>query len=437
MGFQIRHTTVLIILAMMTQVACLKQSGNHPPVIESIELYPSETFVPGADITVSAVIVDRDGDPLEYFWESQGGLLSDPTARSTNWELYTTAEPLSFEKISLTVSDGIESVTTTKTIQVSEGLIISGFVYFEGTTIPVPGVDVSIGKYSITTKEDGHYIIGNLREENYQVSASRDGFEMFEATVYVDNPKSSFNIPMSSPSLTSRLSGTIKTIDNLTRGGLQVILLNPDGTESDLSGITGEDGYYEIAGVPHGTRNLLIRSNIPESHFLNDSIIFHTTLDQTVKSHDARIKIKRTIIADSYLSEQDKWLFEGDISDGFYLIGKGQQLSLREYFELPEDAEKALLYLNSYVVGGCAQVGKLPSHRVWISNSEGEYVGGISWGGEGSNFEAELSWHPSELPTFLNIYGKQLKVNLELNGENNCVSDPLWRVYEIGFSYYH
>jgi hypothetical protein len=260
---------------------------------------------------------------------------------------------------------------------------------------------------------------------------------MFEATIYVDNPKSNFNIPMSSHSLTSPLTGTIKTIDNLTRGGLQVILLNPDGTESDLSGITGNDGYYEIAGVPHGTRNLLIRNNIPESHFLNDSIIFHATLDQTVESHDVRIKIKRTVIADSYLSEKDKWLFEGDIPDGFYLIGKGQQLSLREYFELPEDAEKALLYLNSYVVGGCAMVGKLPSHRVWISNTEGEYIGGISWGGEGSNFEAELSWHPSELPSFLNIYGKQLKVNLELHGENNCVSDPLWRVYEIGFSYYH
>jgi len=82
-------------------------------------------------------------------------------------------------------------------------------------------------------------------------------------------------------------------------------------------------------------------------------------------------------------------------------------------------------------------VGSLPSHRVWISDREGAYLGGISWGGDGTNFNANVSWIPSDPPTFLDIYGKDIKLNVELSGENSCVPDPEWRVYEIWFTYYH
>jgi hypothetical protein len=82
-------------------------------------------------------------------------------------------------------------------------------------------------------------------------------------------------------------------------------------------------------------------------------------------------------------------------------------------------------------------VAGVPSHRVWISISDGKYLGGISWGGKGSNYIAEVSWSPSTTPSFLNINGKQIRLHLELFEENDCVSNPLWRVYQIGFSYYY
>ncbi len=433
----VRKIAVLSGLALIILAGCDDDSGNHAPEIVSINLDPSGNFIPGYDIVISADVNDSDGDPLEYLWESTGGDIVEPDQNPATWELYTTAEPFSYEAITLTVSDGKSSVTRTRTIQVGQGLTVSGTTCYSGTTIPVPGATVSIGKYTTTSGEDGSYVVKSLREGYHQVTASKDGFDLFEASEYVDNPLSIYNISMTSPTLTSRVTGVINTLDNITLEGLKVSLLNPDDSESALTGFTGEAGTYEIPGVPHGSRKLLIRSDVPESHFLNDSLIFEIELDGMALIHDVRIKTLRTVISDSYLSQQEKWIFDGDVSDGFYLLGKGHQLKLKDFIDVPEDAEKATLYLNSFVVGGCDMIGILPSHRVWISNAEGEYMGGISWGGEGNNFEAKVSWIPSDQPTFLDIYGKQLKLNLELFGENNCIPNPQWRIYEVGFNYYH
>lgn len=110
---------------------------------------------------------------------------------------------------------------------------------------------------------------------------------------------------------------------------------------------------------------------------------------------------------------------------------------LRDFISVPADAEKAMFFLNSYVIGGCDLVGRLPSHRVWVSNEEREYLGGISWGGEGSNYTASVSWFLSDIPTFMDVYGKEIKLHLENSEENTCIPDPLWRIYQVEFSYYY
>jgi hypothetical protein len=417
--------------------SCIGNLRNNPPVIESIILDPPDNFTPGSDIHISAVVRDRDGDALEFYWESNGGIISEPAQISTNWELSTLAEPLSYESIKLTVSDGKELVTRTRTIQVSEGLIMSGYTRFAGTTIPVPGVEVQISKFSTVSDDQGYYMIQNLKEGNEMVVATKDGFERFESTVYVDNPKSTFHIPMNSSTETGPVSGFVKTVDDLAFNGLKVVLLNPDGSESELYGYTDMQGYYEIENVPLGYRSLLIRNEATQSVFLNDSVIYQFMVRDQVNSCDARIKIKRKIIDDSYMSEMDEWDYKGSTSEGFYVLEKGEQLELKEPFTIPADAEKAMLYINSFVVGGCDLVGRLPSHRIWIANRYNENMGGISWGGDGSNYRAEVTWYPSDSPTYMKIYGREIKLYLEIFGENNCVPNPLWRIYNIEFSYYY
>lgn len=435
-SYILKAKSVIWLIGMLWMASCLKQPGNHVPEIEALIMDPTGNYTPGSDIGIAAMVTDRDGDPLEYYWESDGGLIHDPLQATTVWELYTKAEPYSYESITLTVSDGFESVSRTRTIQVSEGLMMSGHTYFEGTTIPVPGVEVTIGKFSTVSDESGHYAVQYLKEGNTLVKASKAGFETYESVVYVDNPKSTYHIPLSSSTETHLLTGLIKTVDDITYGGLKVVLLNPDGSESELRGVTAENGTFQIATVPDGRRDILIRNSTPGTHFLNDSVIFQIDQDDSGISIDARIKIKRTLISDFYMSQIDQWEFDGVSSDGFYQIGRGQMMSLKEFISIPEDAEDVMLYLNSFVIGGCDMVGRLPSHRVWISNEDSEYLGGISWGGEGNNFSANLSWYPAETPTYLNIYGKFIKLHLELFGENTCVPNPLWRIYQIEFSYY-
>jgi hypothetical protein len=406
-------------------------------MIDAIMLDPSEEYTPGSDIGVSAIVTDRDGDPLEFYWSSNGGTLKEPDQPSTTWELSTRAEPLSYESITLTVTDGKGAVTRSKTIQVSEGLLIEGFTYFSGTSIPVPGVEITIGKFSTISDEMGYYHISNLKEGNTLVTATKNGFEPYEAMVFVDNPKSTYQIMMSSPTESKPISGQVKTVDNLVFEGLKVSLLNPDWSESKLFGFTDPSGRFEIDAVPLGIRYLMVASESDKSHFLNDSLIYQIKLDGAGDQFDTRIKIKRSVLSDQFMSEEGSWEYQGSLSEGFYQIKKGEQMVTKEFIRLPADAEKAMLYLNSYVIGGCDLVGNLPSHRAWIMNVEGEYMGGLSWGGEGNNYQAELEWYPSESPNFMDIYGKEVKLKLEVSEQNNCIPDPLWRIYQIEFSYYY
>jgi len=417
--------------------SCERQAGNHRPVIDSILLEPEVNFTPGSDIRVTVLVEDLDQDALEYIWESEGGEILAPLQHSTTWVLDTEAEPLSYESISVTVSDGKSTASETRTIQVSEGLLMTGRATYTRTSIPVPGVEITIGKFSTVSDDNGYYMIENLKEGNTPVRAVKEGFDPFEEVVYVDNPKSVFHIPMTSPTHTGNVTGIVKTIDDVKYEGLKVVLLNNDHTESELIGYTDMYGTFKLEDVPVGQRSLMIQSEGTDSHFLNDSLIYQINMDNSEISYDARIKIKRTIMSDVYLSGKENWEFNGLISDGFYLLGLGQRMDLKEYISIPADAERAMFYLESYVIGGCDLVGRLPSHRVWISNLENEYLGGISWGGEGSNFSAEVSWYPSSPPTFLGIYGKQIKFHLEIYEENSCVPNPLWRVYQLEFSYYY
>lgn len=423
--------------SLLFLVSCEKQAGNHPPVIKSILLDPEVNFTPGSDIHVSVYVEDKDQDDLEYFWQSEGGDILFPAQASTTWVLDTGAEPLSYERISVSVSDGMSSVSETKTIQVSEGLMMTGRATYAGTSIPVPGVEITIGKFTTRSDEHGNYVIQHLKEGYFPVLAVKTGFDPFEEYVHVDHPKSVFNIPLTSPTFTGSVSGIIKTIDGVKYEDLKVVLLNPDQTESELLCYTDHSGNFTLEQVPLGVRNLMIRSETRESHFLNDSLIFQINVDNSESGRDVRIKIKRMVLSDIFLSEKDQWEFEGQVSDGFYLIELGQRMDLKEFMSIPADAERAMFYLDSYVVGGCNLAGKLPSHRVWISNAESENLGGISFGGEGSNHAAEVSWGPSNPPTFINVYGKQIKFHLEVFGENSCVPSPLWRVYRVEFSYYY
>lgn len=427
----------IILLLTLALTSCFKEPGNYPPEISDIVLIPSVELTPGSDIELSAVVSDPDGDDLQFYWEANSGMVKDPFSPVTTWELSMEAEPLSFKRISLTVTDGRASVTRSRTIQVAEGLLLEGYTYFSGTTIPVPGVKVTIGKFTGYSDDNGYFVFPHLKEGTAMLQASKEGFDESSTGVYLQNARSSILIEMSSGTRSRQIGGQIRTVDHLTFGGLKVSLLNPDFTESELHGFTDAGGQFVIPSVPLGTRYLMVSNRSPDTHFLNDTLIYRIEPDLNTGTFDARIKIRRTVLSDRFASQSERWEPEGAVSDGFYLLGKGQQMTLREFIRVPEDAEKAMVSLQSFVVGGCDMVGRVPSHRLWVLNSGGAYMGGVSWGGEGNNFSAELEWFPSESPNFMDIYGRDIKLRLEIFGENPCVPLPQWRIYQVEFSYFY
>ena len=436
MGRQIRH--IVIFAFTLAGFSCAGDPDNHPPEIMVIRMDPQDMLVPGLSVKVSALVRDPDGDELLFQWESEGGDLDDPQARETTWRIYDSSEPGSYESLTLTVSDGRESHRYTKSVQIVEGYQLRGLISFKDTRIPIGGARVQAGILETFTDSSGWYQIPSIRPGEYILRVTREGFVSRDTVFHVKSPRSVCHVPLTGgEENTGTLQGRISTLDGISFEGLQVSLLNPDGTQSASSTLSGAGGEYELASVPRAIRHIKIKNQDPSSHFLEDSLEVAVAMDNKVQDHDVRIKVLRQIFRDTAMSGRDLWDFSGDVSEGFYRIGRGQSMRLKEFVEMPPDAEKALLWLNSFVVGGCNMVGKIPSHRLWISNAEGEYIGGISWGGEGSNYPTILDWYPSESPTFLGIFGIPVRLNLEVSPENSCVPDPFWRIYEFGLSYYY
>ncbi|MGW8314344.1 MAG: carboxypeptidase-like regulatory domain-containing protein [Bacteroidales bacterium] len=406
-------------------------------MIESILLEPADQFTPGSVIGLAAVVWDQDGDDLEYYWESQGGKVLGPFNPTATWELSLEAEPLSYESITLTVTDGRASVTRSKTIRITEGLMVEGYTYFQGTTIPVPGVEVVIGNFTTYSDDRGYYSIPHLKEGSAVLKGSKEGFDPFESEIEVDDARSTFYIYMTSPTESRQITGNIHTVDSLTYEGLKVSLLNPDFSESNLTAYTDLSGDFTISGVPVGHRVLMVSNTLSMSHFLNDTLVYAIDMNEGANRFDARIKIRRTVLSDRYLSESERWDLEGTMAGGFYLLGKGEHLTLKEFIKVPGDADQAMVYLNSFVIGGCDIMGGAPSHRLWVINGSGANMGGVSWGGNGNNFSADIEWYPSESPNFMDIYGREIKLRLEVYSENPCILKPQWRIYQIEFNYYY
>jgi arylsulfatase A-like enzyme len=86
---------------------------NVRPVIEELTASPLSAFL-GSAISLSSVSRDPDEHPadLAYYWSTTGGVIDDPIAPNA---VLTSETPGTFE-ITLTVSDGVSSVTATQSV---------------------------------------------------------------------------------------------------------------------------------------------------------------------------------------------------------------------------------------------------------------------------------------------------------------------------------
>lgn len=137
--------------------------------------------------------------------------------------------------------------------------IIYGNIYFTGTTIPVSEVVVEVNGMKDTSSVIGFYRINNIVQGEHLLQTNRKAFGAFESKVTISSVSAELNIQLSSDIFTSSIQGQIS--GNQTKNpipDLILIILNPNGTKSELQAVSNDSGEYYIDSVPQGERTIIL-----------------------------------------------------------------------------------------------------------------------------------------------------------------------------------
>lgn len=144
------------------------------------------------------------------------------------------------------------------TVMHPEMVRLEGFVYYAKTKIPIEGVKVEIGGQSMITGSDGYFIFENVGTGVKAMRASREGYITFLYNIFLHYGANEYNVGMTSTQYTHKVYGYVETVPfGEPAANATVLLMNPDGTESELKTTTGPAGDYELDAVPRG--NMTIR----------------------------------------------------------------------------------------------------------------------------------------------------------------------------------
>ena len=234
-------------------ITCKKEESNQPPKINDIQVNPSEIY-PNAKVIITAIVTDSDGDNLTYTWNCTSGLFTSTTGQSVNW----TAPP---EKgsvtINITVSDGKNTTTESKTITIIAGKArIEGYVYYSGTKIPISGVTITVNNKNYTTNSTGSYSISEIAHGSSELIAIKPDFDPYSKSINLTIGTNNINIEMTSGVYTNTINGAIKTAISTIIPGVIVTLLNEDNTNTNIYDQTDASGNYQLPAVPQGQRKI-------------------------------------------------------------------------------------------------------------------------------------------------------------------------------------
>ena len=138
-------------------------------------------------------------------------------------------------------------------------VFIYGFINFAGSSIPVSDVTVKLGKEQTVSIEKGYYHFVDVLPGNYELRADKDLFDTYIININVSDTSGRYDIPMTSEIHTRKVAGSVRGLYSGPKQGSEVIILNPDNTESDLKTMTDNSGYYEINNVPEGQRPIVVK----------------------------------------------------------------------------------------------------------------------------------------------------------------------------------
>lgn len=142
---------------------------------------------------------------------------------------------------------------------------VSGYVYFAGSTIPISGADVSINEIYFTTGASGYYEFSGIPVGNQMITATKVGYTSVLQAIEIPSSGLEYNIEMVSDLFTHKIFGTILNQSGDSISGVYGVVLNPDGSESDLNATSNLSGDYQILNVPEGERTIRFKKESCET----------------------------------------------------------------------------------------------------------------------------------------------------------------------------
>ena len=286
---------MMIASFLLVSILLLSCEKNYPPHITNTTF----TRTPG-NFTTSFVLTveasDPNLDPISYLWEASEGSFDHPDKNETTWTGPESDTDKEYD-ISITVSDGKESVT--KIIKIAVGAPrygnLSGFAYFAGCKVPIYEAIISINKKQDTTGIDGAFILYGVKGGRQTLTGTKEGFAVGSVDIQVFEGLNEADIHISSDEYTSTIQGQCKgNISGEAKPWLEVIILNPDKSESNLKSLSDGAGFYEIRNVPQGARLLIVKDeagNIKmetQLYVYSEDMVFNVPIKEPFLFTDSR-----------------------------------------------------------------------------------------------------------------------------------------------------
>ena len=272
-----------IIIGVLTLLGCDK---NNPPEIIEITVTPIGVSG-GTTLTIFANAVDEDQDLLSYLWICKSGrFIEGETSAETKW---IAPVSISDEEYSMEVfvSDGIETVSMSTLIEIgkSETSSISGFVYFSGCTLPISGITLSVNEKTSNSDSVGYFFIDGIPVGVNLLVATKEDYDPVsqEITVRLEDEGEELIVFMTSEKYSANVYGTI-TGDQTgnPKSGLTLVVLNPDGTDSNIKSTTNSSGFFQLPPVPIGKQTLSVKVSemvVYETEILLDGADYQLDLE--------------------------------------------------------------------------------------------------------------------------------------------------------------
>ena len=315
----IRKEAALSLFIIITLLLTFSCERNREPVVSDISIEPEQTSA-GAKYSLSIDAYDEDGDPLNYLWEaSHGEFLTANDLSEVTWNAPADGEGLSVV-ISVSVSDGENEVFREIKLNLSAALFgnIQGYVSFRNIDIPISDVRINVGNKESATNKEGFFSITGLIAGKDSLFVSKEDYITHSMLITVIQDKTlDLEIELLSYIHSTKTYGVVRDQEGKVVDYAQVIVLNPDGSESRLKTYTDQNGLFRISFIPHGTRTLVVRKDHTENERFNE---LRTEVEFIDREHELNLVITKEALSGQFTDPRDQHVYTfKKIGDYFWM----------------------------------------------------------------------------------------------------------------------